>query len=426
MKDPELRDNPPNPDAARRLPQGAWASTTRSCTSTTCAHPDIHPMFRELRGVLDAYERATADRAWPSARSTIFDWPALGRLLRREPGRAAPAVQLRPARTSPGTAQAVRALVDALRGGRCRPAPGRTTCSGNHDESRIASRSGRPSTRRLAMLLLLTLRGTPTLYYGDELGMQDVPIPPERAQDPVGQATCRASGLGRDPARTPMPWDADAERRLLPAGRRALAAAGHDLATVNVAAQLADPRSMLTLTRRLLALRRVSPALSVGRTGRWTGPDVPDDCFVFLREADAERMLVALNFSDRAQRIDLPAGSRRRSSSPRTGIATSPTSYVSSSCGPTRGASFPARKLTPPRRTQRGVTDDSPPVPPTPRQGQSRMRCGGAEAERLVRRIAPRLLLGQGGDLVALRWGQRPLGGLDVLRQAAPRSAPRR
>ena len=111
---------------------------------------------------------------------------------------------------------------------------------GNHDRSRVASRVG-AAQARVAAMLLLTLRGTPTLYYGDEIGMADVPIPPERVVDP---------GAGRDPVRTPMQWDADggftAGEPWLPYG---------DLA-VNVAAQRDDPRSMLTLHRRLLALRR--------------------------------------------------------------------------------------------------------------------------------------------------------------------------
>ena len=84
---------------------------------------------------------------------------------------------------------------------------------GNHDRSRVASRVG-PEQARVAAMLLLTLRGTPTLYYGDELGLPDVAIPPERVQDPWEEA-------GRDPARTPMQWSA--RRRLH--DRRAVAAA---------------------------------------------------------------------------------------------------------------------------------------------------------------------------------------------------------
>ena len=111
---------------------------------------------------------------------------------------------------------------------------------GNHDRPRIASRVG-PDQARVAAMLLLTLRGTPTLYYGDELGMADVPIPPERAVDP---------GMARDPVRTPMRWAAgphagfSAAEPWLPVGEGA-----------GVAAQRDDPRSMLALYRGLLALR---------------------------------------------------------------------------------------------------------------------------------------------------------------------------
>ena len=113
---------------------------------------------------------------------------------------------------------------------------------GNHDRSRVASRVG-SAQARVAAMLLFTLRGTPTLFYGDELGMTDVEIPPERVQDPWEEA-------GRDPARTPMPWDADggftAGEPWLPMGDPA----------INVAAQRDDPRSMLMLHRELIALRR--------------------------------------------------------------------------------------------------------------------------------------------------------------------------
>src|SRR6185369_17017347 len=77
---------------------------------------------------------------------------------------------------------------------------------GNHDRPRIASRVG-AAQARLAAMLLLTLRGTPTLYYGDEIGMHDVAIPPERIQDPV-ERNVPGCGLGRDPQRTPMQWSA--------------------------------------------------------------------------------------------------------------------------------------------------------------------------------------------------------------------------
>ena len=130
---------------------------------------------------------------------------------------------------------------------------------GNHDVSRLASRVGEANAR-VAAMLLLTLRGTPFLYGGDELGLTDVAIPPDRAQDPW---EARVSGRGRDPNRTPMPWQADRPHAgfsdaepWLPVGdanrRRA------------VDRQQDDPTSLLSLYRDLLALRRANPALRGG------------------------------------------------------------------------------------------------------------------------------------------------------------------
>ena len=131
---------------------------------------------------------------------------------------------------------------------------------GNHDRPRVATRIG-PENVRLAAMLLLTLRGTPTIYYGEELGMHDVPIPPDRVQDPL-EKQVPGFGIGRDPVRTPMQWDAapnagfsDAEPWLpIP----------DDYTTQNVKAERDDPTSLLSLYRALLTLRRAEPALSVG------------------------------------------------------------------------------------------------------------------------------------------------------------------
>src|SRR5690606_16899110 len=77
---------------------------------------------------------------------------------------------------------------------------------GNHDRPRVASRVG-PAQARVAAILLLTLRGTPTVYYGDELGLADVAIPDDRLVDPQGLRL--GSAFSRDPCRTPMPWHAE-------------------------------------------------------------------------------------------------------------------------------------------------------------------------------------------------------------------------
>ena len=107
----------------------------------------------------------------------------------------------------------------------------------NHDRVRVATRTGQPAA---AAMLLLTLRGTPTIYYGDEIGMTDVPV--EHPVDPFGR---------RDPARTPMQWDADgafteADEPWLPYGD----------VDLNVQGAQGDPASMLSLHRRLLRARR--------------------------------------------------------------------------------------------------------------------------------------------------------------------------
>src|SRR6185503_14487766 len=122
---------------------------------------------------------------------------------------------------------------------------------GNHDKSRVASRVG-PAQARVAAMMLLTLRGTPTLYYGDEIGMRDVPIPAERVRDPF-EKNVPGLGLGRDPERTPMQWDGSGGAGFT-TGEPWLPLAD-DVAAVNVEMQRDDTRSLLALYRRLLALR---------------------------------------------------------------------------------------------------------------------------------------------------------------------------
>ncbi|MGW8190618.1 alpha-amylase family glycosyl hydrolase [Sphingomonas hankookensis] len=129
---------------------------------------------------------------------------------------------------------------------------------GNHDRPRIATRVG-PAQARVAAMLLLTLRGTPTLYQGDELGLTDAQVPPDKVQDPR-ELREPGLGLGRDPVRTPLPWNAGGGFTTgdpwLPIDPAHL--------PLNVEAQAGDPASMLSLYRRLLALRRATPALATG------------------------------------------------------------------------------------------------------------------------------------------------------------------
>jgi alpha-glucosidase len=130
---------------------------------------------------------------------------------------------------------------------------------GNHDQSRLATRIGARQARAAAMLLL-TLRGTPTMYYGDELGMTDVAIAPEQVRDPAA----RDGGKGRDPERSPMIWVGAANAGFTAPGVVPWLPLVSDWETANAAAQSGEKKSMLMLYRKLLALRRQHDTLRAG------------------------------------------------------------------------------------------------------------------------------------------------------------------
>ena len=174
----------------------------------------------------------------------------------------------------------------------------------SHDAPRYRTRFDDPTwgaaRARVAAMMLLTLRGTPFLYYGEEIGMRDGVIPPERVCDPVGK---RFPAVNRDPERTPMQWDAGPAAGFTTAADSWLPVAP-DFETVNVARQLTDPRSHLSFYRRLIWFRKRCAAL---RCGTYHPLDGPPDTFVYLREHAEERVLVALNFAGEARSIQLPA-----------------------------------------------------------------------------------------------------------------------
>ncbi len=171
---------------------------------------------------------------------------------------------------------------------------------GNHDQTRIATRVGREQAR-LAQMLLLTLRGTPTCYYGDELGMQDVPLPRELIHDPAGKEHPEKS---RDPVRSPMQWDESANAGFCAPAVTSWLPVADDYQIYNVAAEQLDPRSFLMFTHRLLELRRALPALTPGSYQSVEQENIT--CFVYLRMYANQRCLVALNFSKQDQVVMLP------------------------------------------------------------------------------------------------------------------------
>jgi alpha-glucosidase len=171
----------------------------------------------------------------------------------------------------------------------------------SHDISRFPSRwcAGDPRKIRCALLLLFGLRGTPVLYYGDEIGMPDTPIPREELRDPVGKRFWPASA-GRDPARTPMPWSAAPGAGFTREGVRPWLRLG-DASACNVAAQRSDPGSVLHLCRDLIALRR-STALA---NGRFVPLGSPPGTWAWQRGDDH---VVALNLGDETATLEQARG----------------------------------------------------------------------------------------------------------------------
>jgi alpha-glucosidase len=138
---------------------------------------------------------------------------------------------------------------------------------------------------------LLTLRGTPTLYYGDELGMRDVPIAPELVRDPW-EKNVPGLGLGRDPERTPMQWTPGPNAGF-GTGTPWLPIAA-DADTVNVQSERADPASLLSFQRAVLSLRKREEALSIGSFTLLQGAP---NLLCFQREHEGKSFVIVLNFS---------------------------------------------------------------------------------------------------------------------------------
>ena len=287
VKDERFRDNPPNP---AYVPH---ESPYRSLLATyTTDRPEVHDIIAAMRAVLDGYpgDRMMVGEVYLPVERLVTYYGAGGK------GAHLPfnfqLVEL--PWHAPTVAAAVNAYEAAL------PAYGWPNwVLGNHDKPRIAGRVGRAQAR-VAAVLLLTLRGTPTLYYGDELGMPSVYVPEDRVQDPW-EKNLPGFGLGRDPVRAPMPWDGSPSAGFT-TGTPWLPLPP-DADRMCVAAQRDDPASTLSLYRRLIALRRAEPALL---SGVYRPVGFGDHWFAYLRETADRRYLVALNFSHEPLTLDLP------------------------------------------------------------------------------------------------------------------------
>ena len=290
VKDEQFRDEPPNPD---------WDGVRMHDSlrhAYTANQPGVHEIIRRMRAVLDEYdERMMVGELYLPNEELVTYY-----------GRSADECHL-PFNFQliylDWDARVVRQAVDAYEAS-LPPGAWPNWVTGNHDRQRVASRLGQAQAR-VANMLLLTLRGTPTTYYGEEIGMERVPIPAEFVHDPpaLNQPEI-ADVVGRDPERTPMQWDGSANAGFAADGVVPWLPVASDHAERNVERQEADPTSMLSLYRALTRLRRAEPAL---HAGDYASLDAgAEDVFAYLRTApNTDRFLIVLNFGERDHTLDL-------------------------------------------------------------------------------------------------------------------------
>jgi alpha-glucosidase len=288
LKDEQFRDNPMNPDwkpgdPLNSLQLGLYTGDL----------PEMHELVREMRTIVEQYnERVLIGELYLP----------LERLVQYY-GEQLDEVQLpfnfQFVTMSTWEASTIRQVVDAYEVALPSGAWPNWVL-GNHDRPRIATRVGRDQAR-IAQMLLLTLRGTPTCYYGDELGMQNVAIALELMRDPEGMEQPKYS---RDPQRTPMQWDDSANAGFCAAEVTPWLPVADDYKIFNVTAEQHDPRSLLMFIHSLLELRRAQPALTIG-SYQSIEQDNPY-CFVYLRQHNEQRYLVILNFSAQNESLTVP------------------------------------------------------------------------------------------------------------------------
>jgi alpha-glucosidase len=281
FEDERGRDNPPDPSWRPGMPPNE-----RWLQIRTIDQPDVHASIKAMRRVSDAYPDKVMigeaylpiDRlmAYYGADLTGFHLPFNFHLI-----------------STPWHPKYIASLIQAYEA--ALPRGGWPNwVLGNHDRPRVASRLG-SAQARVAAMLLLTLRGTSTIYQGEEIGMPDVAIPADRVQDPF-ELNVPGLGLGRDPVRTPMPWTSQQHGGFTQ---------GHpwlplnaDVHELNVSAQAADPSSMLSLYKALIRLRRERDELSVGA---FKLVSAEDGVLAYARELRGHQVLIALNMTESKQ-----------------------------------------------------------------------------------------------------------------------------
>jgi len=286
IKDDQFRDNPVNPDfRPGGLPRDALIPLF------TADLPEVHGAISGMRRVLDEFpDRVLLGEIYlPIERLVAYygrdldgvHFPYNFALL-----------------TAKWDARSLARLIDEYEA--ALPSGGWPNwVLGNHDRPRLATRIGRDQAR-IAAMLLMTLRGTPTLYYGDEIGMQQAAIPPELVQDPF-EKNVPGIGIGRDGCRTPMQWDNTKSAGFSDADPWLPVADTYRYE--NVERFRKDKGSLYWLYRRLIDLRRKHVSLA---EGSYKPLPASGDLLLFCRELRDERVLTALNLGAAPTSFSVP------------------------------------------------------------------------------------------------------------------------
>src|SRR4051795_1998625 len=275
IKDEQFRDNPSNPGFHPDRPPHE-----RLLPRYTADQPEVQDVIAEMRGVIDEFddrvligeiylpvERLVAYYGKDLAGAHLpFNFALL---------------------SAPWNARAIEKIIAEYESA-LPPGAWPNWVLGNHDRPRVASRVGQDQTR-VAAMLLLTLRGTPTLYYGDEIGMHQVAIAPEQVRDPF-EKNVPGIGVGRDGCRTPMQWDATDHAGFSIA--EPWLPLADDYMHENVANLGEDNTSILSLYRALIDLRKQTPALV---SGAYVPIAAQGELLLYRRQDDDRSILIALN-----------------------------------------------------------------------------------------------------------------------------------
>jgi alpha-glucosidase len=292
MHDPELRDNPP----VVPPPTNAGRPFDYQHHIHNQSHPDIPKFLSRLRRLMDSYGArfSVAEVGGEQADAEM-------KRFTQGPDRLNSAYGFNFLYAQALTPELIRATMQLWSD---RPGEGWPSWAfSNHDAPRAVSRWGGgrdpQAFARLTLLLLTALRGNIFLYQGEELGLPQAEVPFEQLRDPEAIANW-PSTLGRDGARTPMPWRSERPHGGFTSGEPWLPVPEvHQALAVD--RQEADPHSTLNLTRRLIALRRENPALSQGAIRL---VEAPEPLVAFERSHDRQRLLCVFNLGDQA--VDWP------------------------------------------------------------------------------------------------------------------------